>query len=1369
MTRPVESAAVREEIARALRLDLVGPWAGHRLADERLPGWVRPCNWYLTGFLVPRGAPLGQRGDADVDDEPEVAERAGLGDDSTEDRRAAKKGFFPSSMGLSFLVGEGVETLEVLVRWGDYCRVEAEGGEGGDPDRDGAAPDGEDGETEAGRDRQRQRVAGESGEGVGREAPGEEVRGAAPGEEVRGEGTRTRGEDGGGGAPGEGPADEEAKAAPGTDEASRSQARSWWQRTPRAEAVRVTLPATVGASGRRPVPNLSGQDQPSPPPRPGALAGEPRHSPAPAPDHRPHRSPVPNSGGLVLHTVARPLDSASFTGRIAPGTRSVSVFLVNDRTAAPDRERDEAFAFQAEIEVRGTVPFVPRPDPREVSGDDWDERIADLHYAGIPEYAAGHGVSADWDLADGACRALRTTWTPAAEVEKTETFDPPGVVLDMQALGALADGAAAETALSPLVTGYRSWIEAQRAGLGALAADERRETAERLLHLAGTAADRMERGIRALAGDADALDAFRTANRAVAAALSRRLAREGARPARADGSGAPPEPDGPGGGPSRRLSREGGPDSLDGPSSLGSPDSPDSPATAAPRWRAFQLAFLLLNLPGIANPADPEREIVDLLFFPTGGGKTEAYLGLAAFTMVLRRLRNPGDAGRAGAGVSVVMRYTLRLLTLDQLGRAAGLVCALERERRREEEAAAGRGRGAGRLGEWPFEIGLWVGKAGTPNHLGAKGDGRSDSARAKVNQYKNNPRGKPMPIPLEGCPWCGEDFTPDSFALLPNSDKPTDLRIACADWQCEFSGDRPLPVVAVDEPLYRRLPAFLIATVDKFASLPWVGESGALLGGAERYDAHGFYGAAEPRRGARRLARPLPPPDLVVQDELHLISGPLGTMAGLYETVIESLCVREVGGEGNGESGGDGSGDGSGDGNGEGDRETGIAGKGGGRRVKPKIVASTATVRHAREQIQALFARPATHVFPPPGPERRDSYFARAMPASERSARRYFGVAAQGRNPKEAMRRVLLALMGAAERAWRDAGRARNRDNPADPYMTVLGYFNSLRELGGARRILEEEVQNTLKRYGDRRRLGESVSEGLFRDRTSFSDVVELTSRVGTGKVAEARTRLDRTFHDRAQRVDCAIATNMISVGLDIRRLGLMLVYGQPKTHSEYIQATSRVGRDDRRPGLVVTLYNVHKPRDRSHYERFRHYHETFYRSVEVSSVTPFAARALDRGFAGALVALARHARPAMTPPEGAGSIEAERAALEARLLDAFEARLREQPFGDDTERAERLRSVRGRVADLLDSWRAICEDYRRDGVPMQYQRHEASTRQPLLREMLDTDFESPHHRKFRANRSLRDVEPQVNLFLGDLPSRLGGGGGGSGSAGGA
>ena len=313
------------------------------------------------------------------------------------------------------------------------------------------------------------------------------------------------------------------------------------------------------------------------------------------------------------------------------------------------------------------------------------------------------------------------------------------------------------------------------------------------------------------------------------------------------------------------------------------------------------------------------------------------------------------------------------------------------------------------------------------------------------------------------------------------------------------------------------------------------------------------------------------------------------------------------------------------------------------------------------------------------------------------------------------------------------------------------MGYFNSLRELGGARRILEEEVQGTIRRYRDRKRIGEQA--GLFESRQASWDVLELTSRVPTDKVAEARRRLEARFHDRKQRVDSAIATNMISVGLDIARLGLMVVLGQPKTHAEYIQATSRVGREDRWPGLVVTLLNMHKPRDRSHYERFRHYHETFYRSVEVSSVTPFSARALDRGLAGALVGLAPHGEATLTRPMDVDRLDEVRVALEPMLLEAFRARVDEQPLQDEEERAERRASVHHRVVDLLDSWSTVLQDYREDSVAVGYQRGEWSKpHKPLLREMLDRDFESDHHRKFRANRSLRDVEPEVGLRLRNL-----------------
>jgi hypothetical protein len=1133
---PTTSLEVRERLVEALELDLVGPWPGHALAEEKLPGWIRPCNWYLTGFLIPTGAPAEQSADLDADDElDEVPETEGLAEEGADERGAAKKGFFPSSMGISALVASDARSLSVTVRWGDYTLGEhrSEGDEDEDNRRD------EDGDGHGEADSRRTPV---------------------------------------------------------------------WQRTPREQALDVRL----GARSSGPV-----------------------------------TIPVPDSSGLELYLLERGVSTVDLDGLIPQGTRSVSLFLVNKRKPLEDRP-DRAYVFQPELEIGCARPFVPRPDLRGAQVEEWDEQVADLHYADTPEYATGHGVSADWDVIDGECRALRTRWIPSAEVEKTVAAKIDGVMLDMEALGALADGTEAEAALAPLVASYRAWIEERGHDALALTGD-RRETAEELLRLAGLAAERIERGIAALVRDSAVLDAFRVANRAVSKALFRRL---GIKPA---------------------------------------------------RWRPFQLAFILINLPGMVDSTDPHRDTVDLLYFPTGGGKTEAYLGLSAFAMVLRRLRHPDDEAHSAAGVSVVMRYTLRLLTLDQLSRAAGLVCALELER----DAAPDR------YGVWPFEIGLWVGKAATPNVLGRKGDSRSDSARAKVRQFKNDPRGKPSPIPLEDCPWCGKRFEPASFTLLPDDDKPRELRIVCTNLDCDFIGDRPLPIVAVDEQIYRRLPAFVVATVDKFATLPWVGESGALLGGDERYDDHGFYGADEPRRG-KQLTNPLPPPDLVIQDELHLISGPLGTMAGLYETAIDGLCMRKIGG----------------------------------RVVRPKIIASTATVRRAQDQIQALFARPLTQVFPPPGPDLRDSFFAKTVPATQAPARRYVGIAAQGRNPKVVMRKVWLALMGAAERAYRDAGGQANPENPADPYMTVLGYFNSLRELGGARRILEEEVRNTVKSYGQRRRIGEQ--RGLFQDRRTFSEVIELTSRVPTDQVAAARRRLGESF-DAIDRVDCAIATNMISVGLDIPRLGLMVVLGQPKSAAEYIQATSRVGRVDAAPGLVVTLLNIHKPRDRSHYERFRHFHETFYRSVEVGSVTPFSARALDRGFAGALVALARYAAPQLTPPQGAESIASARTELERRLLDVFRARVAQQPLDED-ERSDRLSSVQSRIVDLLDSWQKILDDYASKGIKLQYQRYELDGPKPLLREMLDEDFDSEHHRKFRANRSLRDVEPSVNLFIKDL-----------------
>lgn len=964
---------------------------------------------------------------------------------------------------------------------------------------------------------------------------------------------------------------------------------------------------------------------------------------------QPAEHEVSNSGGLKVAVSVRPVESDGKDGGIPKGTRSVSVFVVNRRKPAPDDERDKAFAFQAQLELHSEESFVARPNLRSLESLDWDECVADLQYCEDCEYAVGHNVSTDAILKGGKCHLLRTTWIPQAEVERVAPTKMEGVELFMDALGQFKDGAEAQQKLGPFVSQYREWIGSQKAKIPK-SPKNRRGTAEELLKRAKVAAGRIEQGITLLNAPT-CLEAFCIANRAMARAARQRQ---------------------------------------------GVFEGKDA-NTIKPSWRPFQLAFLLMNLPGIADPKQNDREIVDLLFFPTGGGKTEAYLGLAAFTLVLRRMRNPGPTS---AGLSVLMRYTLRLLTLDQLSRAATLICALELERQQDVD----------KLGEWPFEIGLWVGKAATPNRMGAKGDNDRESARATTIAFKNDDR-KPSPIPLENCPWCNTKFKAISFNLVPNPDYPTDLRITCINKKCAFTRDNPLPILAVDEPIYRRLPCFMIATVDKFAAMPWTGEVGAFFGRVQRHDKNGFYGPCNPSSGQPLASGNLLPPDLVIQDELHLISGPLGTMVGLYETALDELSARQVDGQ----------------------------------KIRPKIIASTATVRRAENQIRALFNRRQVDIFPPPGPDRRNSFFAEVHTPEQSNARLYVGIAAQGRSPKVIMLKTYLALLGAAQKAFKTA--KADPSNPADPFMTLLGYFNSLRELGGARRLIEDEVGNRLMGYADRQRVGEA--DGLFDNRKIATDVVELTSRVSTDKVSEAKRRLALPFSEK-DRVDVAIATNMISVGLDITRLGLMVVYGQPKTSAEYIQATSRVGRDHERPGLVVTLLNIHKPRDRSHYERFAAYHESFYRNVEATSVTPFSPRALDRGLAGTLVALARLGYGPMTAPRGAGGILTDRPNLDF-TVDLLSERAMGHDRNSSPEEAEKLRQeVRLRTDNLLDEWSKIAKELSDVNAAIQYGT-EIGQAKSLLHHFLDPELKSLplRYRKFRANRSLRDVEPSVNLWL--------------------
>ena len=998
----------------------------------------------------------------------------------------------------------------------------------------------------------------------------------------------------------------------------------------------------------------------------------------------------PHSDGLHLRWHCRPAPTSQ---GYATGTVAVTLFLTNERKKAQTLvERDQRSAFQAELELHCLQGFVARLDPHAGrAGSDWDEAVNALQFRDAREYGVGHnvGVHVDLDQTSG-CARLRTTWIPQATVEKVVPRADVNCVLAMEELDRLATQGfeAIRGALMPLAERYEAWIEEQAAVAGLNA--QQQATAEQLLANARGQAQRIARGIESLA-EPDIRDAFAIANRTMAAAARQRY------------------------GVMQGLKA-------------------NDPSLRPPAWRPFQLAFLLMNLVGIARPNDPqadpkrERDNVDLLFFPTGGGKTEAYLGLAAFTLVMRRLRHGGSL-QAG-GLSVLMRYTLRLLTLDQLGRASTLICALELERQRQPV----------KLGSWPFEIGLWVGQAGTPNRMGGVGDSSEATARIRVLKYIDN-KTTIKPIPIDTCPWCGVEFGKRSltatgpcasvgvFNLLrqgrSDQNNPDELRVACLNRACAFtgtSGRNYLPLVAVDDMIYRRLPAFLIATVDKFASLPWEGRSGKLFGKATHVlDGQGFYGPADGDDASKgvRLADRLDPPDLVIQDELHLISGPLGSMAGLYEAVIDELCCR--------------------------------TGHGPNDQLRPKIVASTATVRRASEQMRALFGRNDSSIFPAPGPDRRDSFFAVTVPAKQVPGRLYVGLSAPGRNVKALLLRASLALMSSAQLAWKAAEKQRTAQrrrgetpgpNPADPYMTLLGYFNTIKELGISRRLIEEELTSQLATHGERKRLGDSLERSANRKIANIP--LELTSRVSTTEVSTTKDRLARSFDDK-ERVDVALATNMISVGLDITRLGLMLMLGQPKTTAEYIQASSRVGRDSNKPGMVVVLLNPNRPRDRSHYEHFAHSHDVFYRDVEATSVTPFSERALERGLPAITVALARHLSEQLTPSSRAGDVAALAEVREA-VAEALRRRVAIALVQAPADADAQASSVAEQVRHIVDDWCAIAQRHGR----MEYGR-EDGVLPPLLRTPLDPqllELDDEREKQFKANRSLRDVEPSALLL---------------------
>lgn len=961
-------------------------------------------------------------------------------------------------------------------------------------------------------------------------------------------------------------------------------------------------------------------------------------------------APTLAGGGVTLHIVAmrcplpRPAPRSDW-----PQGISVTVFVVNKRTAA-NRFKDVSNIFQVGLTLEASQGFIGNPDMSGFEAKDFDLRLHDLHYADILRFVGGRNIGTGHDQVHGdRCSRAWSDPLPTAHVEKVDQNKALEDITQFN-MGELAkltsDPQKLADTLEKFPAAYlKDFIESETDYVSAIAETRRREVAQVLVENQRTAHKRMVAGVDLLRKDKSSQIAFKAMNLAIKSYLENTRGIEN------------------------------------------------------PAWRPFQLAFILLNLQGLSDKMSDDRDIVDLLFFPTGGGKTEAYLGLAAYQIALRRLTN---ADWLGSGVSVIMRYTLRLLTLDQLGRAAAMICALELLRRSDDWKGE---RGQPLLGPAPIEIGLWVGSGATPNKIGGRGQQDASppkNAYGKIEWYRSK-RGS-SPAPITECPWCNTAFNRDTYRIAGRR-----MLINCDNLDCDFSAAKGgLPILAVDEEIYDRLPAFIVATVDKFAALPRKGEIGRFFDHVDRIEnadnlQHlSFLGADDPNTG--KLLDPqrqsLPPPDLIIQDELHLISGPLGTIAGLYEALIDRLASRTVNG----------------------------------RLRGPKIIASTATVRRADDQIKKLFDRDQTAIFPPPGIDRRDSYFAKVNDAPDRQ-RLYVGISALGIGPRKVFLRTVVPLLAAAQHAF-DAASSKKSDegNPADPYMTALCYFNALRELGATRRIVEDEVTGNLANWNSRRlRLLEEVAESPFSPR-QVGAPEELTSRDATDKVAETKKRLALSFGGpnggNLKPLDVALATNMISVGLDISRLGLMIVQNQPKSAAEYIQATSRVGRDENRPGLVVAILNMHRARDRAHYEDFETYHQAFYRAVEATSVTPSASGALDRALGAVFAGLVRHLDPTFSESRGPQAMTQDNPTVREA------AQFLETRFGCHHE-----------IERLIEGWLSILADKQGEGLC--WDTHGNDDGGLMHTPLQDLSSIADEFRLFEAGWSMRDVQPGVAIDI--------------------
>lgn len=814
--------------------------------------------------------------------------------------------------------------------------------------------------------------------------------------------------------------------------------------------------------------------------------------------------------------------------------REESVYLVTvtiTNVTKGKRNDDRNISFQNKLVIEsGNIPFVPYPSASELEANISDEdKMFDMLYSSEKNYSFGKNCSAIWDTKQNQVYEISSTFLPEYE---TYTMSPDitinGEPLEIShaALAAAENYEELESIFVPLFKGYEQWIRSiKEEPVNSYYEEVKKANIDKI----ETTYNRAKKGLEILSENKNAFNVFKMANLAM---LMQMVNGKNIRPIRenADGYYFTEKFD-------NIFSDLDYSDFESISQSISEKiesESDESPYRKY-KWRGFQIAFFLLSIESIVNKNSFDREVVDLIWFPTGGGKTEAYLAVSAFSMLYRRISNPEDTG-----VEVIMRYTLRLLTADQFQRSARLICSLEYLRSHMEHI----------FGKTEFSIGLWVGGTTTPNQI--------DDAKRDLNRILSGKSNQGFTI--TNCSWCGAEIKQlESNNAYPGYKiKNGDFHTHCPDKNCHFH--QKLPLYFIDEQIYEKRPSFLIGTVDKFVQLTWRPQVRYLFG----LDDEG-----------RRI---LSPPNLIIQDELHLISGPLGTLNGIYETLIEELCTDYRDDE----------------------------------EVVPKVISATATIKAYKEQIQALFGRENSMLFPPTGLDINDNFFSTIKKDSKGEpvpGKKYVGVFTTTQGLLQTQVQAITRLITEVNEFDEDE---------RDPFWTILSFYNSLREIGTTLSLTNQDIPHEITNYYNKRGI---------KKRRYLENTLELTSRISNDEVVKIIEKLKTEYSSKDnQAIDLTLASNIIEVGIDVDRLALMLVNGQPRSTSQYIQVTGRIGRKpDERPGLVFTLYNPQKSIDKSHYEHFIEYHQKLYGQVEESSVTPFSHFAIERGLPAVIVGYLR------------------------------------------------------------------------------------------------------------------------------------------------